>query len=116
MAPYGRTSSVPFQEYLYTHFHCILQYKLPLHWLHTNNDYLTVWKRSTDVTTIVYSNDDDDDDEEEEDGHQTKNDNNQNDDDDDDDDVDEVQYRHIPMEERLPVMNIAAPCVNHLWL
>ena len=101
-APYGRTTSIQFQEYLYTHFHCILQYKLPLNWLHTNQDYLTVWKRSTNTTTIVYGTNNDETDE--------------NDHDEEDDDEEEVQYRHIPVEERLPVLNIAAPCVQHLWL
>ena len=105
-APYGRTSSISFQEYLFSHYHCILQYKLPLNWLHTNNDYLTVWKRSRNVTTIVYSTSLD----------QETNGNTNDDDDDDDGEDEEVQYRHIPFEERLPTMNIAAPCAQHLWL
>ena len=105
-APYGRTTSIQFQEYLYTHFHCILQYKLPLNWLHTNQDYLTVWKRSTNTTTIVYGTNNDETDKND---HDEEN-------DDDDDEEEEVQYRHIPVEERLPVINIAAPCVQHLWL
>ncbi len=104
-APYGRTSSISFQEYLFTHYQCILQYKLPLNWLHTNNDYLTVWKRSRNVTTIVYSTSLD-----------PEANGNTNNDDDEDDEDEEVQYRHIPFEERLPTMNIAAPCAQHLWL
>jgi hypothetical protein len=101
-APYGRTSSISFQERLYSEYHCILQCTLQQHWLHTTQDCITVWKRSTDITTIVYGGNDDE-----------HNEGNNNDDDDDDESDDEVQYRHIPIEERLPT-DIAAPIVQHL--
>ena len=119
---YGRTSSIQFQEYLFTNFHCILQYKLSLNWLHTNNDYLTVWKRSTNITTIVYSNSENENSENNEknaddDARNNTNENDANDaDEEEEEEEEEVQYRHIPVEERLPMMNIAAPCVQHLWL
>jgi hypothetical protein len=104
-APYGRSSSPEFQERLLAEFHCLLQVALP-NWLHAR-DTLTVWKRSTDTTTIVFETDD--------------NIAAVNKDDDDAaaisappaDDDDEVVYRHIPLEERLPV-DIAAPCLQHL--
>ena len=88
-APWGRSSSAEFQERLATEFHCVLCLELP-NWLHTR-DRLTVWKRSK-TTTIVFAADEDDD---------------------DDDSDEEVEYRHIPVEERLPV-NLAAPYLQHL--
>jgi hypothetical protein len=93
-APWGRSSSPEFQDRLFTEYHLLLRARLP-NWLHTV-DTLTVWKRSPS-TTIVYVAEDDDkkDDEDGEEGEV------------------EVEYRHIPVEERLPV-DIAAPCVQHL--
>ena len=88
-SPWGRSSSAEFQERLATEFHCVLCLELP-NWLHTR-DRLTVWKRSK-TTTIVFAGDDDD----------------------DDDSDEEVEYRHIPVEERLPV-NLAAPFLQHLF-
>ena len=87
-APWGRSSSAEFQERLATEFHCLLCIQLP-NWLHTK-DRLTVWKRSK-TTIIVFAADDDD----------------------DDDSDEEVEYRHIPLDERLPV-DLAAPCLQHL--
>jgi len=86
-APWGRSSSAEFQERLAAEFHCVLCVELP-NWLHTM-DRLTVWKRSK-TTTIVFAADEDEDESDE-----------------------EVEYRHIPVEERLPV-NIAAPYLQHL--
>mmetsp|Transcript_6872 Transcript_6872/g.8909 ORF Transcript_6872/g.8909 Transcript_6872/m.8909 type:complete len:412 (+) Transcript_6872:84-1319(+) len=86
-APWGRSSSPMFQQQLAAEFHCILKMPLP-GWLHVR-DSLTVWKRS-ETCTIVFATEGDD---EEED--------------------DEVQYRHIPPEERLPSA-FAAPYLAHL--
>jgi hypothetical protein len=97
-APYGRSSAPEFQERLFSEFHCVLQVALP-NWLHAQ-DTLTVWKRSTDTTTIVFEND------------QAASVNAGTSDHPADED-DEVVYRHIPLEERLPV-DIAAPCLQHL--
>ena len=94
-APYGRSSAPEFQERLFSEFHCLLQVALP-NWLHAQ-DTLTVWKRSTDTTTIVFDNEN-----ENPDGS-----------DEPDGEDDEVVYRHIPLEERLPV-DMAAPCLRHL--
>lgn len=85
-APWGRSSSPEFQQLLAAQFHCILHVRLPS-WLHTR-DSLSVWKRS-ETCSIVFAADDKDDEDE------------------------EVLYRHIPLEEQLPV-DIAAPCVQHL--
>jgi len=87
--PWGRSSSPEFQQRLSSEYHCILKVELP-NWFHTR-DTLSVWKRSM-ISTIVFAADDDEEDEEED---------------------EEVEYRHIPMEERLPI-NIAAPCMAHL--
>jgi hypothetical protein len=89
-APWGRSSSPDFQERLLSEYHCLLQVSLQ-NWLHTT-DSLTVWKRSA-TTTIVFAEEGEDDDESDE----------------------EVEYRHIPVDERLPV-DIAAPCLQHLLL
>lgn len=94
-APWGRSSSPEFQQRLASEYHCLLKVELP-NWLHTR-DSLTVWKRSM-ISTIVFAGDDDDDDEE---------------DDEEEQEVEEVEYRHIPRDERLPV-NLAAPCLAHL--
>ena len=85
--PWGRSSSAEFQERLASEFHCLLCIELP-NWLHTV-DRLTVWKRSP-TTTIVFAGESDDDESDE-----------------------EVEYRHVPVEERLPV-DVAAPCLQHL--
>ena len=86
-APWGRSSSAEFQEQLAAQFHCVLSIELP-NWLHTV-DRLTVWKRSP-TTTIVFAGESDDSESDE-----------------------EVDYRHIPVAERLPA-NVAAPCLQHL--
>jgi len=85
--PWGRSSSPEFQTRLNSEYHCLLRAELP-NWLHVR-DTITVWKRS-ETCSIVFAADDDDDDEEE-----------------------EVEYRHIPVEERLPT-DVAAPCLAHL--
>ncbi len=91
-APWGRSSSPEFQQLLASEYHCLLKVGLP-NWFHTR-DSISVWKRST-ISTIVFAADDDDDDDtsEQED--------------------EEVEYRHIPRDERLPI-NLAAPCLAHL--
>jgi hypothetical protein len=90
-APWGRSSSPEFQERLASEYHCLLKVQLP-NWLHVR-DSISVWKRS-ETSTIVFAADEEDDDDEED---------------------EEVEYRHIPMEERLP-MDLAAPCLAHLLL
>jgi hypothetical protein len=87
-APWGRSSAPEFQQRLASEFHCLLKVELP-NWLHTR-DTISVWKRST-ISTMVFAAEDDDDEDE------------------------EVEYRHIPRKERLPV-NVAAPCLAHLLL
>jgi hypothetical protein len=86
-APWGRSSSPAFQERLLAEFHCLLKVGLT-NWLFSR-DTISVWKRS-EKCCIVFRSDEDDGTAEE-----------------------EVQYRHIPTEERLP-SNVAAPCVAHL--
>lgn len=90
-APWGRSSAPEFQQRLASEYHCLLKVELP-NWLHTR-DSISVWKRSI-ISTIVFAADEDD----EDDGGQED---------------EEVEYRHIPRNERLP-MNIAAPCLAHL--
>ena len=87
-APWGRSSSPYFQQQLATQFHCVLQIPLP-NWIHVR-DSLTVWKRSS-LCTLVFTADDDD-----EDGSN-----------------EEVSYRYVPPEERLPDER-AAPFLLHL--
>lgn len=94
-APYGRSSSCDFQDYLNTYFHCILNMRIP-NWIHVN-DTLSVWKRS-ELCTVVYADD-------EEGGKESA------DDEVEEDDI--AEYKFIPVEERLPV-DVAAPCVRHL--
>jgi len=89
-APWGRSSSMDFQQHLAASFHCLLKAKLP-NWLHVR-DTISVWKRS-EICPIVFAADSEDEDDAEED--------------------DEVEYRHIPVSERLPV-DVAAPCLAHL--
>ncbi|CAJ1963015.1 unnamed protein product [Cylindrotheca closterium] len=89
-APWGRSSSSEFQARLAGEYHCILKVELPS-WLHVR-DSISVWKRS-ETSTIVFAADSEDDDEEDE----------------------EIEYRHIPCSERLPI-NVAAPCCAHLLL
>jgi len=92
--PWGRSSGAEFQQELAATFHCLLRVSLP-NWIHVR-DTLSVWKRS-ELCSIVFATDSDDDD-----------------DDDDDDEGDmEVEYRHIPVSERLPT-DVAAPCLAHL--
>lgn len=88
-APWGRSSGSVFQQRLASEFHCILKAGLK-NWLHVN-DTISVWKR-TELCSIVFQGEDDEDEESED---------------------EEVEYRHIPMDERLP-MDVAAPCVQHL--
>jgi hypothetical protein len=88
-APFGRSSSPEFQQRLASEYHCVLKVELPS-WLHVR-DTLSVWKRS-EICTMVFAADSDDDEEE---------------------DDEEVEYRHIPPKERLP-MSIAAPYLQHL--
>jgi hypothetical protein len=85
-APWGRSSGSVFQQRLASEFHCILKAGLK-NWLHVN-DTISVWKR-TELCSIVFQGEDEDESDE------------------------EVEYRHIPMDERLP-MDVAAPCVKHL--
>eukprot|EP00977_Amphora_coffeiformis_P021408 scaffold9279_cov159-Amphora_coffeaeformis.AAC.8 len=87
-APWGRSSSPYFQQQLATQFHCVLQIPLP-NWIHVR-DTLTVWKRSS-LCTIVFAADD-----EEEEGSS-----------------EEVSYRYVPPEERLPEERVA-PFLLHL--
>jgi hypothetical protein len=89
-APWGRSSAPEFQQRLASEYHCLLKVELP-NWFHTR-DSISVWKRSTN-STIVFAADEDEDETGQED--------------------EEVEYRHIPRNERLP-MNIAAPCLAHL--
>ncbi|KAL3942345.1 MAG: hypothetical protein SGBAC_003444 [Bacillariaceae sp.] len=87
-APWGRSSSSEFQTRLAAEYHCILKVNLPS-WLHVR-DSISVWKRS-ETSTIVFAADSEEEDEEDE----------------------EIEYRHIPCNERLPI-NVAAPCCAHL--
>lgn len=96
-APYGRSSSCDFQDYLNTYFHCLLNVRIP-NWIHVN-DTLSVWKRS-ELCAVVYADDD-------EEGEKSLADN------DDISEEDIAQYKFIPVDERLPV-DVAAPCVCHL--
>ena len=88
-APWGRSSSSDFQERLLSEYHCLIKVELP-NWLHVR-DSISVWKRSETCTMVFAADSDVEDDEEDE----------------------EIEYRHIPCNERLP-MNVAAPCCAHL--
>jgi hypothetical protein len=90
-APWGRSSSPEFQQHLAAEFHCLLRVSLP-NWLHVR-DSISVWKRSETCTIVFAAEEAEEDEEKEED--------------------EEVQYRHIPVEERLPA-DVAAPCLEHL--
>lgn len=85
-APWGRSSGPDFQQRLASEYHCVLKASLT-NWLHVR-DTISVWKRS-EICTIVFDAEEEDDDEE------------------------EVEYRHIPKDEILPV-DIAAPCLAYL--
>jgi hypothetical protein len=85
-APWGRSSGAEFQERLASEYHCLLKASLT-NWLHVR-DTISVWKRS-ETCSIVFAADDDDDEEE------------------------EMEYKHIPVNERLPT-DLAAPCLQHL--
>eukprot|EP00526_Cylindrotheca_closterium_P012148 CAMPEP_0113639930 /NCGR_PEP_ID=MMETSP0017_2-20120614/20955_1 /TAXON_ID=2856 /ORGANISM="Cylindrotheca closterium" /LENGTH=460 /DNA_ID=CAMNT_0000551183 /DNA_START=20 /DNA_END=1402 /DNA_ORIENTATION=- /assembly_acc=CAM_ASM_000147 len=87
-APWGRSSSSEFQTRLAAEYHCILKIEIPS-WLHVR-DSVSIWKRS-ETSTIVFAADSEEEDEEDE----------------------EIEYRHIPCSERLPI-NVAAPCCAHL--
>lgn len=87
-APWGRSSSSNFQIRLAAEYHCILKVQLPS-WLHVR-DSISVWKRS-ETSTIVFAADSDEEGEEDE----------------------EIEYRHVPISERLPI-NVAASCCEHL--
>ena len=89
--PWGRSSSSQFQERLAGEFHCLLKASLP-NWLHVR-DTVSVWKRSERCSIIFEGEVDPDTQEKEED--------------------EEVEYKHIPVNERIPV-DLAAPCVEHL--
>lgn len=93
-APWGRSSSLEFQQRLASEFHCVLKIQLP-NWLHVR-DTISVWKRS-EICTIVFAAEDGDDDE----------------DDDENEEEDVVEYRHVPPDELLPE-DVAAPCMAHL--
>ncbi len=85
-APWGRSSSAGFQQRLCAEYHCILKAKLT-NWLHVQ-DSISVWKRSK-VCSIVFQGEDSEDEDE------------------------EVEYKHIPEDEKLP-SDIAAPCCRNL--
>lgn len=86
-APWGRSSGPQFQERLASEYHCLLKVSLK-NWLHVR-DTLSVWKR-TKTCSIVFAGDEEDESSE------------------------EIEYMHIPVNERLPV-DLAAPCVpSHL--
>jgi len=87
-APWGRSSSASFQCRLHSEYHCVLRAKLP-GWLHVK-DTISVWRRSPRCEIVFAADSDDSADEDE-----------------------EVEYRHVPLEERLPV-DCAAPCAAHL--
>jgi len=89
-SPWGRSSGSEFQERLACEYHCLLKVALT-NWVHVR-DTLSVWKRS-ETSCIVFRADSDD----EEGGEEEE----------------EVEYKHVPEDERLPV-DIAAPCVAHL--
>mmetsp|Transcript_2633 Transcript_2633/g.3130 ORF Transcript_2633/g.3130 Transcript_2633/m.3130 type:complete len:359 (+) Transcript_2633:136-1212(+) len=86
-APWGRSSSPEFQSRLASEYHCLLRATLT-NWLHVR-DTISVWKRS-ETCSIIFAG---------EEGV--------------DDDEEEIEYRHIPMEEKLPT-DVAAPCLANL--
>ncbi len=88
-APWGRSSGPVFQQRLCAEYHCLLKAKLS-NWLHVR-DTISVWKRSK-VCSIVFQGEEEDENDEE-----------------------EVEYKYIPEDEKLP-SDIAAPCVKHLLL
>ena len=89
-APWGRSSSPEFQQRLAAEFHCVLRATLP-GWLHVR-DTISVWKRSPTCTMVFAAAEDDENDQDE-----------------------EVHYRHVPVDERLPT-DVAAPAFRHLLL
>ena len=90
-APWGRSSGAEFQQELAATFHCLLRVSLP-NWIHVR-DTLSVWKRSETCSIVFAADSDDEEDDEEGDM--------------------EVEYKHIPVSERLPT-DLAAPCLAHL--
>lgn len=85
-APFGRSSGPEFQTRLFAEYHCILKASLT-NWLHVN-DTISVWKKSKCCSLVFEGEDEQDNDE-------------------------EVEYKHIPDNEKLP-SDIAAPCAKHL--
>ena len=88
-APWGRSSAPEFQQRLAAEYHCLLKAALP-NWLHVR-DTISVWKRSQ-TCTMVFEGDEEDDESDE-----------------------EIEYKYIPPNERLP-QDVAAPCLQHLLL
>ena len=86
-APWGRSSAPEFQQRLAAEYHCLLKAALP-NWLHVR-DTISVWKRSQ-TCTMVFEGDEEDDESDE-----------------------EIEYKYIPPNERLP-QDVAAPCLQHL--
>ena len=86
-APWGRSSAPEFQQRLAAEYHCLLKAALP-NWLHVR-DTISVWKR-TRTCTMVFEGDEEDDESDE-----------------------EIEYKYIPPNERLP-QDVAAPCLQHL--
>lgn len=84
-APWGRSTGPECQQRLCAEYHCLLKAKLT-NWLHVR-DTISVWKRSK-VCSIVFQGEDDD-------------------------DTEEVEYKYIPEDEKLP-SDVAASCVKHL--
>jgi len=83
--PWGRSTSSEFLERLAAEYHCVLHLRLPS-WIHTR-DTLTVWKRSKTIPMVFQGEDEGE--------------------------TDELEFRHIPKEERL-FEDLAAPCMRHL--
>ena len=86
-APYGRSSSQSFQERLAGEYHCVLKASLQ-NYLHSR-DTISVWKRSSRCTIVFEAESDGESDDE------------------------EVDYKDIPVEERLPT-DLAAPLFSFL--
>ena len=85
-APWGRSSSPEFQDRLASEYHCVLKASLS-NWLHVR-DTISVWKRTKTCPMMFAADDDEEEDE-------------------------EIEYRCIPAEERLPA-DVAAPILAHL--
>ena len=94
-APWGRSSGPNLQQRLMAEYHCVLKASLT-NWLHVR-DTISVWKRSQ-TCQIVFAADDD---EEEGNGNGEE------------EEEEVVEYKHIPVEERLPT-DVAAPAFQDL--